>query len=134
MRQRAEARRLGILRAVVMDVPMPASYADERSSLHIGPILGEFTRRHVINTAKRIFYNSCNIEPPEIVHLCEHRSAIFEPIGRDTQFAKLDFRVTRITRDVKRAVCWPEVTRRICISSCNRYAKVSGHSVHSVAA
>jgi len=49
--------RLGTLRAVVMDVPMPAFYADEQSSLHVGAILGEFARKHASNTAKRIFYN-----------------------------------------------------------------------------
>jgi glycosyltransferase involved in cell wall biosynthesis len=49
--------RLGILRAVVMDVPMPASYGDEQSSLHIGAVMGEFARKHTVNTAKRIFYN-----------------------------------------------------------------------------
>ena len=49
--------RLGTLRAVVMDVPMPAFYGDEQSSLHIGAIMGEFARKHTVNTAKRIFYN-----------------------------------------------------------------------------
>jgi glycosyltransferase involved in cell wall biosynthesis len=49
--------RLGTLRAVVCDVPMPARYGDEESSLSVQRVIGEFARKHVVNTAKRIFYN-----------------------------------------------------------------------------
>lgn len=49
--------RLGIHRAVVVDVPMPAHYADEVSNLRISRILGEFLTKHLRNFVKRIFYN-----------------------------------------------------------------------------
>ena len=49
--------RLGTLRAVVCDVPMPAYYADERSDLRVGTAVGEFAVKHVRNTIKRLFYN-----------------------------------------------------------------------------
>jgi glycosyltransferase involved in cell wall biosynthesis len=49
--------RLGILRAVVRDVPMPARYGDESSSLVVWRVIGEFARKHLVNTAKRIIYN-----------------------------------------------------------------------------
>lgn len=49
--------RLGILRAVVIDVPMPPVYRDERSSLVIRRVVGEFAWKHLVNTLKRIFYN-----------------------------------------------------------------------------
>ena len=49
--------RLGILRAVVCDVPMPAIYGGERSSLVIRQVAGSFAWKHLTNTAKRIFYN-----------------------------------------------------------------------------
>jgi glycosyltransferase involved in cell wall biosynthesis len=48
--------RLGTLRAVVLDVPMPARYGDEQSSLVIRRVVREFAWRHAVNTAKRIFY------------------------------------------------------------------------------
>jgi dolichol-phosphate mannosyltransferase len=48
--------RLGILRAVVCDVPIPASYGDEESSLVIRRVVGPFAWRHLVNTGKRIFY------------------------------------------------------------------------------
>lgn len=63
--------RLGTLRAVVCDVPMPAIYAGERSSLVIRKVVGEFALRHFANTAKRIFYGyylrNFNIASIEIV-------------------------------------------------------------------
>jgi dolichol-phosphate mannosyltransferase len=63
--------RLGILRAVVCDVPMPATYHEEKSSLVIRRVVGEFARGHLVNTAKRIFYNyylrNFNIASIEIV-------------------------------------------------------------------
>ena len=49
--------RLNILRAVVHDVPMDASYGDEVSNLKISKIIGEFLLKHCRNFGKRIFYN-----------------------------------------------------------------------------
>ena len=49
--------RLNTLRAVVVDIPMSASYGDEVSSLKISQVLGEFLAKHVRNFCKRIFYN-----------------------------------------------------------------------------
>jgi glycosyltransferase involved in cell wall biosynthesis len=49
--------RLGTIRAVVCDVPMPARYGDEESSLRIRHVLGPFAWKHLSNTAKRIFYS-----------------------------------------------------------------------------
>lgn len=49
--------RLNVLRAVVMDVPMAARYADEVSNLRISKIFGEFMWKHARNFIKRIFYN-----------------------------------------------------------------------------
>ncbi|MDO4682729.1 MAG: glycosyltransferase family 2 protein [Lautropia sp.] len=49
--------RLNTLRAVVVDVPMDASYGDEVSNLKISTVAGEFLFKHTRNTTKRIFYN-----------------------------------------------------------------------------
>lgn len=49
--------RLGTFRAVIVDVPMDAKYADEVSNLKISRVLGEFLVKHVRNFCKRIFYN-----------------------------------------------------------------------------
>jgi dolichol-phosphate mannosyltransferase len=49
--------RLNILRAVVQDVPMDATYGDEVSNLKISKIVGEFLMKHCRNFSKRIFYN-----------------------------------------------------------------------------
>ena len=49
--------RLNTLRAVVVDVPMNARYADEVSNLKISRIAGEFLFKHVRNFFKRLFYN-----------------------------------------------------------------------------
>jgi glycosyltransferase involved in cell wall biosynthesis len=49
--------RLSILRAVVVDIPMHARYADEESNLKISRILFEFLAKHVRNFGKRLFYN-----------------------------------------------------------------------------
>lgn len=49
--------RLNTLRAVVMDVPMPARYGTEVSNLRITSVLSEFLRKHLRNFGKRIFYN-----------------------------------------------------------------------------
>jgi glycosyltransferase involved in cell wall biosynthesis len=48
--------RLGTLRAVVADVPMPAVYGDEKSSLVVPRVLPVFAWRHLVNTVKRVFY------------------------------------------------------------------------------
>lgn len=48
--------RLGIMRARIVDVPMPAIYADEVSGLSIRKIVGEFAAKHTLNTLKRILY------------------------------------------------------------------------------
>lgn len=49
--------RLNTLRAVVVDIPMHAKYADEASSLKINKVIGEFLIKHIRNFFKRIFYN-----------------------------------------------------------------------------
>ncbi len=49
--------RLNTIRAVVIDIPMDASYGDEISNLKISRILGEFVYKHLRNATKRIFYN-----------------------------------------------------------------------------
>ena len=45
---------LGVLRAVVRDVPMPARYQDEVSNLKIGPVVGSFGWRHLRNLGRRL--------------------------------------------------------------------------------
>lgn len=47
---------LNMMRAVVVDMPMPARYGNEESSLKIHNILYKFATRHFINTLTRIFY------------------------------------------------------------------------------
>lgn len=49
--------RLGTIRAVVTDVPMPARYADEESGLVVRRVALPFARGHLVNFAKRLFYN-----------------------------------------------------------------------------
>lgn len=49
--------RLNTLQAVVVDVPMDASYGDEVSNLKISKIVTEFLAKHIRNFSKRIFYN-----------------------------------------------------------------------------
>lgn len=49
--------RLNTIRAVVVDVPMDARYADEVSNLTISRIAGEFLLKHARNFFKRLFYN-----------------------------------------------------------------------------
>lgn len=49
--------RLGTLRAVVTDVPMPVRYAGEHSNLRVREVLFEFAAKHFSNTLKRLFYN-----------------------------------------------------------------------------
>jgi dolichol-phosphate mannosyltransferase len=49
--------RLNTIRAVVMDVPLSARYADEVSNLKIFRSIPEFAFKHMRNSLKRIFYN-----------------------------------------------------------------------------
>ena len=49
--------RLNTLRAVAIDIPMDAKYADEVSNLKISKIVGEFFFKHMRNLGKRIFYS-----------------------------------------------------------------------------
>ena len=49
--------RLGTLRACVVDVPMDAVYADERSNLRVSRVLPEFAAKHAVNLCKRLAYN-----------------------------------------------------------------------------
>lgn len=49
--------RLNLLRAVVLDVPMPAIYGDEVSHLRVFRIIPEFAYKHFRNFMKRLFYN-----------------------------------------------------------------------------
>ena len=49
--------RLNTLRAVVVDVPMEATYKDEVTNLRIESVVVEFIFKHVRNFLKRIFYN-----------------------------------------------------------------------------
>lgn len=49
--------RLNTLRAVVIDIPIDALYGDETSHLNIGSIIPEFLKKHMLNFAKRVFYN-----------------------------------------------------------------------------
>lgn len=48
--------RLGLSRAVVVDVPMKALYGDEVSGLKVSRILPEFAWKHFRNFLKRVFY------------------------------------------------------------------------------
>lgn len=49
--------RLGLVRAVVMDIPMPAVYGDETSGLKVPNVILPFFWGHLRNFAKRVFYN-----------------------------------------------------------------------------
>jgi glycosyltransferase involved in cell wall biosynthesis len=49
--------RLNTLRAVVVDIPMDARYADETSGLRVSRIVSEFLGKHLRNFGKRIVYN-----------------------------------------------------------------------------
>jgi dolichol-phosphate mannosyltransferase len=49
--------RLNTVRAVVIDIPMRAVYAGERSNLRIGRVVGEFALKNLRNLGKRIAYN-----------------------------------------------------------------------------
>jgi dolichol-phosphate mannosyltransferase len=49
--------RLNMLRAVVLDMPIPARYGDEESSLKIHNVILSFAARHYRNMLKRVFYS-----------------------------------------------------------------------------
>lgn len=49
--------RLSVVRAVVVDVPMPAHYGNEVSSLRISRVLLSFPMRYVGRAFKRVFYS-----------------------------------------------------------------------------
>lgn len=49
--------RLGLLRAVVVDIPMDSKYEDEVSNLKIQKVFGQFLRSNIKNTFKRLVYN-----------------------------------------------------------------------------
>jgi dolichol-phosphate mannosyltransferase len=49
--------RLGIVRAAVLDIPMPARYGSEKSSLRAGRVVTEFAWKHFRNSIKRLFYS-----------------------------------------------------------------------------
>ena len=49
--------RLNIIRAMVIDVPMPVIYGNEKSNIKIGRVIIPFFFKHLSNTCKRIFYN-----------------------------------------------------------------------------
>lgn len=48
---------LGLLRAVVRDVPIDARYGHETSSLNLGRAIVRFSAKHAANSVRRIFYN-----------------------------------------------------------------------------
>jgi glycosyltransferase involved in cell wall biosynthesis len=49
--------RLATVRAVAVDVPMPASYGSAPSSLRVGRVAATFPGRYLLRTAKRLFYS-----------------------------------------------------------------------------
>ena len=48
---------LGLLGAVVRDVPIDARYGEERSSLRLTSAVARFSVKHAVNTVRRLFYN-----------------------------------------------------------------------------
>ena len=62
---------LGTLRAVVRDVPIPARYADEISSLRVRAVVGSFAMRHLRNLIRRVlgqyFVRDFNVATLEMV-------------------------------------------------------------------
>ncbi|HEX9701452.1 MAG TPA: glycosyltransferase family 2 protein [Rhodospirillales bacterium] len=49
--------RLGLMRAVVKDIPMQARYGNETSAINIPKIIPEFMVKHWVNALKRIYYS-----------------------------------------------------------------------------
>ena len=48
--------RLGLMRAVVKDIPMQARYGDEVSAISIPRIIPEFLIKHYLNVCRRVYY------------------------------------------------------------------------------
>lgn len=48
---------LGMIRAVIEDVPMVAIYGDEESGISIPKIIPEFIAKHFVRTCKRLYFN-----------------------------------------------------------------------------
>jgi glycosyltransferase involved in cell wall biosynthesis len=48
---------LGLLRAVVRDVPLDARYGSETSNLRLTRAIVRFSLKHAVNTVRRLFYN-----------------------------------------------------------------------------
>ena len=48
--------RLSVMKAVVQDMPMKATYGEEKSNLKIRRVLPTFLYRHFVNFHKRVFY------------------------------------------------------------------------------
>jgi len=48
---------LGLMRAVVRDVPMPARYGGEHSGLRLARVVVRFGARHALNMTRRLFYS-----------------------------------------------------------------------------
>lgn len=48
---------LGLVQAVVRDVPIDARYGDEQSSMSLKNVVARFSVKHAANTVKRLFYN-----------------------------------------------------------------------------
>lgn len=48
---------LGLIGAVVRDVPIDARYGAEQSNMRLQSVFGHFSLKHAANTARRLFYN-----------------------------------------------------------------------------
>ena len=94
--------RLNTLKAVVVDVPMDAKYADEVSNLKISKIIGEFLLKHSRNFLKRIFYN---------YYLRDMTIASFElPLGIILFFGGIGFGSYQWIHSVKHGITTPTGT------------------------
>lgn len=65
---------LNIARAMVVDIPMDAVYGNEKSSLRVGAIIGEFLGKHMRNFGRRVLYSyflrDMNVASLELVVGC----------------------------------------------------------------
>ena len=99
--------RLAIIRAVVVDVPMSATYGVEKSNLNIRKVIREFPQRHLINLLKRTFYN---------YYLREWNVASFElPLGLILFFWGVGFGVTSWSTAAAAGV--PATTGQVMLSA-----------------
>lgn len=99
--------RLAIIRAVVVDVPMSATYGVEKSNLNIRKVIREFPQRHLINLLKRTFYN---------YYLREWNVASFElPLGLILFFWGIGFGVTSWSTAAAAGV--PATTGQVMLSA-----------------